>query len=51
MDAGFAPPERLPVARELGETSLMFQVHPTLDPEHMHLTADLVEEVMAEATA
>lgn len=51
VDAGLAPPERLPVARELGETSLMFQVHPTLEPEHMHHTADLVEEVLAQATA
>ncbi len=27
---GFRPKERLPVARELGETSLMFLCHPTL---------------------
>ena len=27
------PQERLPVARELGETSLMFLVHPTLNEE------------------
>ena len=26
---------RLPVAKELGETSLMFLVHPTLDPENI----------------
>ncbi len=29
----FEPSERLPNARELGETSLMFQVHPTLSEE------------------
>ena len=35
QDAGLAPAERLPVARELGETSLMFLVHPTITPEQM----------------
>jgi dTDP-4-amino-4,6-dideoxygalactose transaminase len=28
---GWRPAERLPVARELGETSILFLVHPTLD--------------------
>lgn len=49
VDAGFTPPERLPVARELGETSLMLPVHPTLEPEHMHFLADVVLEVVAAA--
>jgi dTDP-4-amino-4,6-dideoxygalactose transaminase len=31
---GFAPKQRLPVARELGETSLMFQVHPGVTYPH-----------------
>ena len=43
------PPGRLPVARELGETSLMFLVHPTLTESDMHDTADAVQKVMAEA--
>ncbi|GIW26156.1 DegT/DnrJ/EryC1/StrS aminotransferase family protein [Meiothermus sp.] len=47
---GWQPAERLPVARELGETSLMFLVHPTLGPEHMQATADAVEQVMEEAS-
>ncbi len=50
IDAGFVPPQRLPVARELGETSLMLPVHPTLEPEHMHFIADVVLEVLGEAT-
>ena len=29
-NTSWRPAERLPVARELGETSLMFLVHPTL---------------------
>ena len=32
------PQQRLAVARELGETSLMFLVHPTLRPEHIAQT-------------
>ncbi len=46
---GWQPAERLPVARELGETSLMFLVHPTLTMEHIEATADVVEQVMQEA--
>ncbi len=47
---GWQPAERLPVARELGETSLMFLVHPTLSLEHIKATADVVEQVMQEAS-
>jgi dTDP-4-amino-4,6-dideoxygalactose transaminase len=46
---GWGPPSRLPVARDLGETSLMLQVHPTLSAEDMHHAADVVETVMREA--
>ena len=44
------PPHRLPVAKELGETSLMFLVHPTLSETDMQDTADAVEKVLAHAT-
>jgi dTDP-4-amino-4,6-dideoxygalactose transaminase len=44
------PESRLPVARELGETSLMFLVHPTLKQEHIALTCEVVKQVMHEAT-
>jgi dTDP-4-amino-4,6-dideoxygalactose transaminase len=47
---GLQPSERLPVARELGETSLMFLVHPTLKHEHLEATANAVEYVMSEAS-
>ena len=50
VDAGLGPKERLPVARELGETSLMFLVHPTLSEADMNAVADVVEEVVREAT-
>ena len=50
VDAGLGPKERLPVARELGETSLMFLVHPTLTEADMIAVAAVVEEVVREAT-
>jgi dTDP-4-amino-4,6-dideoxygalactose transaminase len=50
-DAELQPAERLPMARELGETSLMFQVHPTLEEEDLARVCDAVGEVLAEATA
>ena len=39
--------EPLPVARELGRTSLMFEVHPTLDPLRLRSRADAVAEIAA----
>jgi|SRR5580692_8378223 dTDP-4-amino-4,6-dideoxygalactose transaminase len=39
----------LPVARSLGETSLMFMVHPTLSDEHIAVTSQAIERVMAKA--
>jgi dTDP-4-amino-4,6-dideoxygalactose transaminase len=48
--AEWRPESRLPVARELGETSLMFQVHPTLRPEQIARTCEVLRQVMHEAT-
>lgn len=48
-EAGYGPQDRLPRAQELGETSLMFLVHPTLSESDMHRIADAVDTVMAEA--
>jgi dTDP-4-amino-4,6-dideoxygalactose transaminase len=47
---GWRPSERLPVARELGETSLAFLVHPTLTTEELDKTCEVVRSVMATAT-
>ena len=44
-NTGFRPKERLPVAKELGETSLMFLVHPTLTEEEIQKTCDVLTEV------
>jgi hypothetical protein len=43
------PAHPLPVAHELGATSLMFLVHPPLRESHMRRTCEVVAEVMAEA--
>lgn len=48
---GYRPAEPLPVARELGETSMMFMVHPTLTEAEIAKTCAVLEEVMALATA
>lgn len=45
------PDNRLPVARELAETSLIFPVHPTLGVSDMAGFARVVEQVMGRATA
>lgn len=47
---GLRPPARLPVARELGDTSLMFPVHPTLDPAWVEDMADRVARVIEAAS-
>jgi dTDP-4-amino-4,6-dideoxygalactose transaminase len=41
---------RFPVARELGETSLMFLVHPTLTDAHVERMCEIVERVLWQAT-
>ncbi|MBV2132966.1 DegT/DnrJ/EryC1/StrS aminotransferase family protein [Pseudomonas sp. MAP12] len=43
------PAERLPVARELGETSLMLLVHPTLTDAEIDKTCAVLAAVMDEA--
>ena len=47
---GFCPPKRLAVARRLGDTSLMFLVHPTLTREEIEKTSRVLREVMLLAT-
>ncbi len=46
---GWRPAERLPVARELGETSLMFLVHPGLTKSEIDRTVQILAAVMQEA--
>lgn len=46
---GWRPRERLRVAQELGETSLMFLVHPTLSEIAIERTVEVLGTVMASA--
>ncbi|WP_289132901.1 DegT/DnrJ/EryC1/StrS aminotransferase family protein [uncultured Spongiibacter sp.] len=48
-DLGLGPKERLPVAKALGESSLMFLVHPTLTDVEIRKTCNVLKEVMAAA--
>ncbi|PHQ26777.1 aminotransferase [Marinobacter guineae] len=48
-NTGFRPEEPLPVARELGQTSLMFLVHPTLTAVEMDKTCEVLRSVMEQA--
>ena len=48
--ADWRPAERLPAAKRLGETSVMFLVHPTLSEEAIDATASAVEQVMENAS-
>ena len=48
-DAGLQPQKRLSVAKELGETSLMFLVHPTLAKSEVDKTCRVIHEVVKAA--
>jgi dTDP-4-amino-4,6-dideoxygalactose transaminase len=50
-DTKFRPEERLTNAKELGETSLMFLVHPTLTELEINQTCQAIEQVMVKASA
>jgi dTDP-4-amino-4,6-dideoxygalactose transaminase len=50
-DAGLRPARRLPVAMELGETSLAFLVHPTLTKDEVDKTAETAAAVLRSAAA
>jgi dTDP-4-amino-4,6-dideoxygalactose transaminase len=48
-DRGWGPKKPLPVAKELGETSLMFLVHPTLTQDVLREQASLIRRVVEAA--
>lgn len=50
VNQGLGPTQRLPVAQVLGETSLMFLVHPTLTDADMRDMCQAVGKVMNQAT-
>jgi dTDP-4-amino-4,6-dideoxygalactose transaminase len=48
---GWRPPERLPTAKQLGETSLAFLVHPTLTDAEIDKSCAVISEVISAAQA
>jgi len=48
-NTNWPPPHRLPVAKALGENSLMFLLHPTLTEADIRKTAEVAAAVLAEA--
>jgi dTDP-4-amino-4,6-dideoxygalactose transaminase len=49
-NTGWRPATRLPVAQQLGETSLMWLVHPTLTIAEMEKTCQVIASVLKEAS-
>lgn len=49
VNAGLIPKARFRIAKELGESSLMFLVHPTLTEEYMQTMCQKIEEVLQNA--
>ena len=47
---GWRPEVRLPVAKALGETSVMFLVHPTLTEAEIDKTCDAIKTVLTQAS-
>jgi dTDP-4-amino-4,6-dideoxygalactose transaminase len=47
--SGFRPAARLEVARELGETSLMFLTHPTIEAAEIEKVIDVTRNVLNQA--
>ena len=50
-NTGWRPKQRLQAAKELGEASIMFLVHPTLTQDEIQKTCDVIEQVMARASS
>ena len=48
---GWRPEQRLPIAKDLGETSLMFLIHPTLTNTEIDKTCEIIQVVCREAQA
>ena len=50
QNLGLFPRDRLEVARELGESSLMFLVHPTITSQQMHDYCSVICDVLRRAS-
>ena len=50
MDRGIKPKNQMPIAKCLGESSLMFLVHPSLTSDEIEKTCKVLRDVMVAAT-
>ncbi len=48
-DLSYRPTTRLPIAKQLGETSIVFLVHPTLTDTEIDKTVEVIKEVLLQA--
>lgn len=48
-EKGFSPSQRLPIAKKLGETSLMFLVHPTITNSQLESYKDAISKIISKA--
>ncbi len=49
-ELGYCPQNRLPNAKKLADTSLMFCVHPTITPEEMQKYANVIKKILLMAS-
>lgn len=49
-NTSFRPNKRLPIAKQLGETSLVFLVHPTLSASDMSAKKNIIKKVLKDAS-
>jgi dTDP-4-amino-4,6-dideoxygalactose transaminase len=48
--SGYEPKERLPAAKELGETSVLFMVHPTISEKQMKEMSNIIYAILESAS-
>ena len=49
-DEPFLPLKRLPIAKELGETSIMFQIHPSINSNEMEDYCNTIDSIFKKAS-
>lgn len=49
-NTGWRPQESLPVAKQLGESSLMFLVHPTITDDQIGMVCAVLDQVLSQAS-
>ncbi len=50
VNSNLNPEKRLPIAKELGETSIMFQLHPTIKSNEMEEYCNIISSILEKAS-